>query len=101
MKRSMLIILGALLLTAVPASFAAEDGAALFKKKCAGCHGANGEGKSAMKAPAIKSTTLDVDQLVNHLMKGEPTSKPPHKKAIAGLTQDQAKAVAEYVKTLK
>src|SRR6516162_5795922 len=29
-------------------SWAAEDGAALFKKKCAGCHGQQGEGKPAM-----------------------------------------------------
>ena len=97
----MSIILAALLLTAGPASFAADEGAALFKKKCAGCHGANGEGKPSMKAPAINSTKMDVDQLVNHLAKGEPTSKSPHKKGIAHLTQDQAKAIAEYVKTLK
>jgi hypothetical protein len=35
------------------------------------------------------------------LMKGEPTSKAPHNKAISGLTADQAKAIADYVKTLK
>jgi mono/diheme cytochrome c family protein len=100
-NRSFLIILGALLLAAGPASFAADDGAALFKKKCAGCHGADGAGKPSMKAPAIKGTSMDVDQLVNHLMNGEPTSKSPHKKGIAGLKPDQAKAIAEYVKTLK
>ena len=37
----------------------AADGAALYKKKCSGCHGANGEGKSTIKAPALKGTTLD------------------------------------------
>jgi cytochrome c553 len=65
------------------------------------CHGQNGEGKPAMKAPAIKGTSMDVDKIVAHLMKGETTSKAPHNKAIAGLTEDQAKAIAEYVKTLK
>jgi mono/diheme cytochrome c family protein len=82
-------------------SRAAEDGAALYKKKCAGCHGANGEGKPAMKAPALKGTSKSADQVADHLTKGEADSKPPHNKGISGLTDDQAKAIAEYVKTLQ
>jgi cytochrome c len=82
-------------------SQAAADGASLYKSKCAGCHGANGEGKPTMKAPALKGTTLEVDQLVQHLTKGEPSSKAPHKKGIAGLSDEQAKAIAEFLKTLK
>jgi mono/diheme cytochrome c family protein len=65
-----------------------------------GCHGANCEGKSAMKAPAIKGTKLDADQLVSHLMTGKPTSKAPHKKGISGLNESQAKTIAGYVKSL-
>jgi cytochrome c len=80
-------------------SWAADDGAALYKK-CAGCHGAGGEGKPAMKAPALKGTTMGVDQIVAHLTKGEPESKPPHNKGITGLNEGQAKAIAEYIKTL-
>ncbi len=79
---------------------AAEDGAALFKKKCAGCHGAQGEGKPAMKAPSLKGTKMEVSQIETHLTKGEAASKAPHKKPIAGLTPASAKAIAEYVKTL-
>ena len=33
----------------------AEDGAALYKSKCAACHGADGAGKPAMKAPSLIS----------------------------------------------
>jgi cytochrome c6 len=91
----------AMLLIASTASWAAEDGAALYKKKCAGCHGATGEGKPAMKAPALKGTTKDASQLVDHITKGEPGSKPPHSKGIAGLTNEQAQAIADFVKTLK
>jgi cytochrome c6 len=91
----------AMLLIASITSWAAEDGAALYKKKCAGCHGASGEGKPAMKAPALKGTTKDASQLVDHLTKGEPGSKAPHSKGIAGLTNDQAQAIADFVKTLK
>src|SRR3954465_174826 len=91
----------AVLLIAFTTSWAAEDGAALFKTKCAGCHGASGEGKPAMKAPALKGTKLDAGQITEHLTKGEANSKPPHKKGISGLNEKQAAAIAEYVKSLK
>jgi mono/diheme cytochrome c family protein len=82
------------------ALWAADDGAALYKKKCAGCHGASGEGKPAMKAPALKGTSLDVDQLVAHITKGEASSKAPHNKGMSGLSGEQAQAIAEHVKSL-
>jgi mono/diheme cytochrome c family protein len=93
--------LAAMLLTAVTVSFATEDGAATYKKKCAGCHGANGEGKPAVKAPALKGTKLEASQIAQHLTKGEAGSKPPHNKAMAGITEEQATAIAEYIKALK
>jgi len=93
--------LGIALLVAVPAiTWAAEDGAALYKSKCAGCHGAGGEGKPAVKAPALKGTAMDADKIAQHIAKGEPNSKPPHKKGVAGVTEAQAKAIAEFVKAL-
>jgi mono/diheme cytochrome c family protein len=91
----------ALLIMASIVSSAADEGDALYKRKCAGCHGASGEGKAAVKAPALKGTARDVTQLVDHITKGEAASKPPHNKGIAGLTEDQAKAIAEFVKSLK
>jgi ribosomal protein L11 len=54
-----------------------------------------------MKAPAVKGTTKDASQLVDHITKGEPGSKAPHSKGIAGLTNEQAQAIADFVKTLK
>ena len=82
-------------------SWAADDGAALYKTKCAGCHGVKGEGKPAMKAPALKGTALEVNQIVDHVTKGESGSKAPHSKGMAGLNDGQAKAIADYIKTLK
>jgi mono/diheme cytochrome c family protein len=102
MNRRLTFTLAGFLLIACTASWAAgDDGAALYKKKCAACHGANGEGKPAMKAPAFKGSTMDVNQLVQHITKGESTSKPPHNKGISGLDEAQAKAIAEYVKGLQ
>lgn len=68
----------------------AQDGATLFKK-CAMCHGPNGEGKMG---PAIAGKDV-TDVLMNGGKKG------PHAGKFAGLTDDQIKAVAEYVKGLK
>lgn len=79
----------------------ADDGAALYKTKCSACHGASGEGKPAMKAPALKGTALTADQIAVHLTKGEATSKAPHNKGISGLNDAQAKAIADFVKSLK
>lgn len=82
-------------------SWAAGDGATLYKSKCSGCHGTNGEGKPAVKAPALKGTKLDANQIVQHLTKGEPQSKAPHNKGMAGLSEEQAKAIADFIATLK
>lgn len=81
---------------AVPA-FAA-DGAATYKAKCAACHGPEGQGKVG---PAVKGTSLTADQITDLLVKGNDAKKAPHKKAVAGVAADDAKAVADYVKSLK
>src|SRR5262249_9932536 len=95
-------VIGAGLLLAVPAVVsAAEDGAALYKTKCAGCHGPSGEGKPAMEAPALKGTALTADEMVQHLKKGEATSKATVNKGISVLNEPQAKAIVDFVKTLK
>jgi mono/diheme cytochrome c family protein len=88
------------LLIACDASGQAADGAALYKTKCAGCHGAKGEGKPAMKAPALKGSALSADQIEQVLVQGAAGKKAPHAKAISGLTAEQARAIADYVKTL-
>src|SRR4051812_37841733 len=100
MNCKQLVTVGALLLFSSTAIWAADDGAALYKKRCGGCHGANGEGKPAMKAPALKNTTMDADRPVAHITNGESTSKTPHNKGMSGLKDEQAKAIADYVKTL-
>lgn len=101
MQRRLVLIVSAIFLMASVASWAADDGAALYKKKCAGCHGASGEGKPAVKAPALKGTQREVGQIVEHVTKGEANSKAPHNKGIAGVDEEQAKAIADFIKTLK
>jgi mono/diheme cytochrome c family protein len=76
----------------------AQDGAAIFKTRCAGCHGPEGQGKIG---PALKGTSLSADQIVDLLTKGNDARKLPHKKPLSGLSADDAKAVADFVKGLK
>jgi mono/diheme cytochrome c family protein len=76
----------------------AQAGAATYKTKCAGCHGAEGQGKIG---PALKGTSLTADQISDLLTKGNDAKKPPHKKAVSGISADDAKAVGDFVKTLK
>ena len=91
-------VIGAtLLLTAVASG--AEDGAAIYKKKCAHCHGASGEGKG--KTPALKATSLDASAISDQITNGKASAKPPHNKGISGVDGAQAKAVADFIKTLK
>src|SRR3954447_6814728 len=47
-RKLVVIVLTAAILLIVPAAFAAADGAALYKAKCASCHAANGNGDTAM-----------------------------------------------------
>jgi mono/diheme cytochrome c family protein len=82
----------------VPQVAKAEDGAATYKGKCAACHGADGAGKIG---PALKGTSLSADQIADFLKKGDEAKKSPHKKPMNGLSAEDAKAVADYVKSLK
>jgi mono/diheme cytochrome c family protein len=100
MNSKVVVTLAALLLSVSTITWAAENGEALFKSKCASCHGANGEGKPSMKAPAIKGSSITVD-LPQHILHGDPKMKAPHNKGMSGITEEQAKAIAEYAKTLK
>ena len=76
----------------------AQDGAAIYKTKCAMCHGAAGEGKTG---PALAGTKMTAQQITDALTKGVEGKKAPHSKPVAGLSADQASAVASYVTTLK
>lgn len=96
-KFIVLFIICALAISIAMPAFAA-DAAATYKAKCAACHGPEGQGKVG---PAVKGASLTSDQIVDLITKGNDAKKAPHKKALAGLSADDAKAVADYVKTLK
>ena len=95
MKRYTMFV--ALLALGSTLAWSAEDGAAIFKAKCAMCHGPNGEGKIG---PKLKGISLSEADIANMLEKGAAGKKAPHNKPYS-VTAAQATAVAGYVKTLK
>jgi len=88
----------------VPSLSWAEDGAAIFKAKCAVCHGADGAGKPAAKIPGLVSDDakkLSDADLTDFIANGGPSKKATHAFASKGLTPDQIKAVVSAVRDLQ
>ena len=87
--------LALLLFVALPnLSWAAEDGAALYKANCAACHKADASGNPAMKAPAVKGKTeADVKKAFE--------TSPKHAAVAKKLTPEQVKAIGDYLSSLK
>ena len=92
------VVLGLMIPTAI---FAQSGGADTFKAKCAMCHGPDGKkenpalGTKALTGPDVQK--MSVAELTAAITNGK--GKMPAYKG--KLTDDQIKAVAEYVKTLK
>ena len=78
----------------IPSLSWADDGATLYKAKCAACHGADAAGKPAMKAPALAGKpAADVTKGITETAK--------HPAPVKGLAADDVKAIATYLEGLK
>ena len=85
-------------------SLAAQtDGAAMYKAKCAMCHGPTGTPSAGMaKAMGIKAISdpsmkaLTITQIIATVKNGKGKMKP-----LSGLTDSQIEAIAVYFKSLK
>ena len=107
MKKIILVILAlafALFLALPNLSWAQAD---VYKAKCAGCHGADGNGTAAgqkMGAPAFSSSTVQKAtdaQLVDFILNGGPQKKATHAFSGKGIDAAEAAKLATYVKSLK
>jgi cytochrome c6 len=92
-----LALLAGACLMGSPAKADVAAAEATYKAKCAGCHGADGKGKAAMKtrdwASADVQKMSDAD-LANVITNGK-VPMPPFK----NLTADQVKDLVAYVRT--
>ncbi len=99
-KKIALVLAGAmiaatLLVASAPARATDDESSALYKSKCAMCHGQTAEKK-------FDATKAD-DALIEAVLKGKKLEKPPNMPAFEekGITADQAKALVAYMKSLK
>jgi len=80
-------------------SWAGDDGAAIYKTKCAACHGVDGAGKPAAKIPSLiddeakKASERDLEQAI--------TEKPKHAGVSKALTPDQVKMLVSYIRSVQ
>jgi mono/diheme cytochrome c family protein len=72
-----------------------DDAAATFKTKCVACHGATAEKKFDAAMPE--------SEMVKVILTGKKPEKPPNMPAYGekGISEDQAMALAAYMKSLK
>ena len=80
-------------------SWAADDGAAIYKSKCAACHGTDAAGKPAAKIPSL--TSDDVKKMSDDDLAKAITEKPKHGGVAKSLTPDQVKMVVSYLRSLQ
>jgi len=82
-------------------SWAADDGATIYKTKCAACHGVDLAGKPAAKIPSLVSDEAkkisDAD-LTDMIANGGKDKKPMHAFANKGVPPDQVKMVVSYIR---
>jgi len=81
-----------------PAAAAAgdpDDTAKVYKAKCIACHGP--------KAAKFYDPAKPEDEQLQAILKGKKAEKPPHMPSFGdkGITEETAKALMEYMKTLK
>jgi cytochrome c6 len=95
-KLTFVLVVAVVALVAGGSAFAAEDGKALYDKKCAMCHGADGtpkkmaEGSKAFTDPEFKKTAT-AETIVKDTHEGKGKMKP------VKVTDEEAKAIAAYI----
>ncbi len=79
----------------VKVSAQTDDPAAVYKAKCAMCH--------SPKAEKSYDPAMPIEQQTEAILKGKKAEKPPNMPGFEakGMTADQAKALAEYMKSLR
>jgi cytochrome c6 len=100
MKTILKLSFGLVALALLTSTYTFADAAADYKAKCAMCHGANGEGKAAMKTQDLGSADVQKmsdDQLTNIITKGD--GKMPGYDG--KLSKDQISDLVKWIRTLK
>lgn len=104
MNRKLVAILTLAILIILPATLAAPDGAALYKAKCAMCHGADGSGMTpmgkSMKLRDLRSPEVQKqsDAALTKVTADGKGKMPAYK---GKLTDAEISALVAHMRTLK
>lgn len=92
-------MLASTLLISAPAKADVAAAEATYKAKCAGCHGADGKGKEAMKTRDLASADVQKqsDADLSGIISNGKGKMPPYK----SMTPDQVKDMVAYIRSLK
>ncbi|MGB7584637.1 MAG: cytochrome c [Terriglobales bacterium] len=80
-------------------SWAGDDGASLYKAKCAACHGVDAAGKPAAKIPSLVSD--DAKKASDDDLAKAVAEKPRHPGMVKSLAPDQVKMIVTYIRSLQ
>lgn len=105
MKLTILIItIAVALFILIPSLSWADDGATIYKTKCAACHGADAMGKPEAKIPSLVADDAkkmsDAD-LMGAIANGGKNKKATHAFEQKGMTPDQIKMVVSYIRDMQ
>jgi mono/diheme cytochrome c family protein len=78
---------------------AADDGASVYKAKCAACHGADAAGKPAAKIPSLVSD--DAKKMSDDDLAKAVAEKAKHPAGVKSLPPDQIKMIVSYIRSLQ
>jgi mono/diheme cytochrome c family protein len=92
------LLVGACLLS-TPAKADTAAAEATYKAKCAGCHGADGKGKAAMKTKDLASD--DVQKMSDADLSAIITNGKSPMPAYKTMTADQVKDMVAYIRSFK
>ena len=92
-------MLASTLLISAPAKADVAAAEATYKAKCAGCHGADGKGKEAMKTRDLASADVQKqsDADLSGIITNGKGKMPPYKT----MTPDQVKDMVGFIRSLK
>jgi mono/diheme cytochrome c family protein len=100
--RELTIAMAFAVVLSLPLSVHAQDASALFKSKCAACHGADGTGSSmGKKMGAHDFTSADVQKMSDAELTDIITNGKNKMPKYASLKPEDVKGLVAYIRTLK
>ena len=94
-----MMIAAALFILIPNLSWAAEDGASIYKAKCAACHGVDATGKPAAKIPSLVSDAAKKASDEDLTKSIAETARHPG--PVKSLAPDQVKMVLTYIRSMQ